>query len=202
VRAGICDELNDYEWSSHRGYLSDAKRWDWLYKGFPLSLFTKDLKRRRREYRKFMGEDDGEDMSRVFQKKRLPSILGREDFVYWVKNRYFERKRHIEVPDSKLLAPDKERIQELVCRTYGITKGELVKSKRGTFNEPRAVAIYLTRMIRGEGLMDICKDYNLKKYSSASSVVENVKKKLSKDGKLRKSVNELSQQLNKSHPET
>jgi len=200
LRAGICDELNDYEWSSHRGYLSDAKRWGWLYKEFPLSLFTKDLKGSRREYRKFMGEDDGEEMSQVFQKKKLPSILGKQDFVYWVKNRYFERKLHIEVPDSKLLAPDKERIRELVCRTYGITKGELVKSKRGTFNEPRAVAIYLTRMIRAEGLMDICRDYTLKKYSSASSVVESVKKKLLKDGKLRKRVNELSQQLIKGSP--
>jgi REP element-mobilizing transposase RayT/transposase len=200
LRAGICDELNDYEWSSHRGYLSDAKRWGWLYKEFPLSLFTKDLKGSRREYRKFMGEDDGEEMSQVFQKKKLPSILGKQDFVYWVKNRYFERKLHIEVPDSKLLAPDKERIRELVCRTYGITKDKLVKSKRGTFNEPRAVAIYLTRMIRAEGLMDICKDYTLKKYSSASSVVESVKKKLLKDGKLRKRVNELSQQLIKGSP--
>jgi len=149
-----------------------------------------------------MGEDEGEEISQIFQKKKLPSILGKEDFVYWVKTRFFERKVHIEVPDSKLLAPDKESIQELVCRTYGITKGELVKSKRGSFNEPRGVAIYLTRMIRSDGLMDICKDYNLKKYSSASSIVENVKKKLLKDRKFRNRVNELSQKIIKSQPET
>jgi len=202
LRAGLCDDVNNYEWSSHRGYLSDAKRWDWLYKAFPLSLFAKDLKESRREYRKFMGEDEGEEISQIFQGKKLPSILGKEDFVYWVKNRFFERKVHIEVPDSKLLAPDKEGIQELVCRTYGITKGELVKTKRGTFNEPRGVAIYLTRMIRSDGLMDICKDYNLKKYSSASSVVENVKKKLLKDRKFRNRVNALSQKLVKSQSET
>lgn len=202
LRAGLSDDLNDYEWSSHRGYLSAAKRWDWLYKEFPLSLFTRDLKESRREYRKFMGEDEGEEISQIFQKKRLPSILGKEEFVCWVKTRFFERKVHIEVPDSKLLAPDKERIQELVCRIYGITKGELVKSKRGTSNEPRGVAIYLTRMIRSDGLMDICKDYNLKKYSSASSIVENVKKKLLKDRKFRNRVNKLSQKLIKSQPET
>jgi len=57
-------------------------------------------------------------------------------------------------------------------------------------------------MIRSEGLRDICEDYNFKKYSSASSVVENVKKKLLKDRKFRKSVDELSQQLIKSQPET
>jgi putative transposase len=202
LRAGLCDDLNDYEWSSHRGYLSDAKRWDWLYKEFPLSLFTKDLKESRREYRKFVGEDEGGEINQIFQKKKLPSILGKEDFVYWVKTRFFESKMHIEVPDSKLLAPDKERIQELVCRTYGITKGELVKSKRGTFNEPRGVAIYLTRVIRNDGLMDICKDYNLKKYSSASTVVENIKKKLLKDRKFRNRVNQLSRELIKSQPET
>jgi len=53
-------------------------------------------------------------------------------------------------------------------------------------------------MIRSDGLMDICKDYNLKKYSPASTVVENVKKKLLKDRKIRNRVNELSKKLIKS----
>ena len=65
-----------------------------------------------------------------------------------MKNRSFERKAPIEVPDSKLLAPDKERIQDLVCGTYGIIKERLIESQRGKFNEPRNVSIYLTRMIR------------------------------------------------------
>ena len=202
LRAGLSKDLNDYEWSSHYGYLSDTKRWEWLYNEFPLSLFGKDRKANRRAYKKFMGEDEGEEINLIFQKKKLPSILGKDDFVYWVKNRFFERKVHIEVPDSRLLAPDKEKIQDVVCKTYSITKEELAKSKRGTFNEPRNVAIYLTRMLRSDGLIDICKNYNLKKYSSASSIVENVKKNLLKDRKFRKRVNELSQKLIKSQPET
>jgi chromosomal replication initiation ATPase DnaA len=109
---------------------------------------------------------------------------------------------HIEIQESKLLAPDRERIQEFVCKAYRINKEELIKSKRGTFNEPRNVAIYLTRMIRSDGLMDICKNYNLKKYSSASTVVENVKKKLSKDREFRNRVSELSKKLINSQPET
>jgi hypothetical protein len=82
LRAGLSHDLNDYEWSSHRGYLSDEKRWGWLYKEFPLSLFAKELKESRREYRKFMGEDEGEEIGQIFQKKKLPSILGKEDFLY------------------------------------------------------------------------------------------------------------------------
>jgi hypothetical protein len=58
---------------------------------------------------------------------------------------------------------------------------------------------------------EICEMYrpdthgcNLKKHNSAISVVKNVKKKLLKDGKLRKRVNELSQKQksNKSQPES
>ena len=79
------------------------------------------------------------------------------------------------------MAPDKEMIQTLVCKTYGITKEGLIKSQRGVFNEPSNVAIYLTRVARSDGLIDICRDCNLKKYSSAGRVIEKVKKKLLKD---------------------
>ena len=106
------------------------------------------------------------------------------------------------MPDSKILAPDKERIQALVCKTYGITKEELLKSRRGIFNEPRCVAIYLTRMIRSDGLIDICRYYNLMKYSSASRIVDTVKRKLPKDRKFHKRVNDLIKTLIKSQTET
>ena len=43
--------------------------------------------------------------------------------------------------------------------------------------------------------------YSLKKYSSASSVVENVKKKLLKDRKFRKRVSEFRRELIKSQTE-
>jgi putative transposase len=39
LKAGLAKELSDYPWSSHKGYLSNAKKWNWLYKSFILSLF-------------------------------------------------------------------------------------------------------------------------------------------------------------------
>jgi len=44
--------------------------------------------------------------------------------------------------------------------------------------------IDLSRMIRSVGLIDICREYNLKKYSSTSSVVDGVNQRQSKDRKL------------------
>jgi len=85
----------------------------------------------------------------------LPPILGTNTFVDWVKDRFFSQKRHKEVPESKLLAPDREKIKQLVCKSYHVKENNLLKSKRGTFNEPRNVTIYLARRLRGDGLDEI-----------------------------------------------
>jgi len=38
VRYRQVTKAEDYEWSSHRGYLSKAKKWSWLYKDYILSM--------------------------------------------------------------------------------------------------------------------------------------------------------------------
>ena len=40
VRAGVANHLHEYPWSSHKGYLSSAKKWEWLHKGFILSILS------------------------------------------------------------------------------------------------------------------------------------------------------------------
>ena len=47
VRAGICQAVEDYRWSSHRGYLSAAKKWDWLDKQALLGMFPSSLARQK-----------------------------------------------------------------------------------------------------------------------------------------------------------
>ena len=111
------------------------------------------------------------------------------------------RSLHIEVVDSKGLAPDKEKIQDIVCKTYGVSRTDLFKSRRGVLNEPRNVSIFLIPMIRNEGLIDICKEYSFKKYSFVSSVIESVKKRIKDDKKFRTKVNDLNRKLTNSQPE-
>lgn len=182
--------------------MSKSKKWDWLHKDFVLSLLSEDTSKGRRLYREFMAQEDSEEISRVFKGKKLPSILGREDFIDRVRSQFFERKSHREVPESKLLAPKREEIKELVCRAYRVREEDLFKAKRGTFNEPRSVAIYLTRQLVGENLAEICREYGLKSHSSASSVVERVRDQMIKDRRLGKRVDKLTGMLAKRQTET
>jgi hypothetical protein len=143
VRAGKVESVEQYEWSSHRGYLSAAKKWDWLHKRFILSMIAKDPKQRIKRYRMFMAEDESESFLQTMNLKRLPSVLGENQFLKMIKERYFERKRHVEVPESKGLAPETDQIIAAVCRLYGIDTRRLFHAKRGNLNEARSMAIYL-----------------------------------------------------------
>ena len=84
----------------------------------------------------------------------------------------------------------------------GVSEEDLLRPKRGTFNEPRSVAIYLTRQLGGENLAEICREYGLKTHSSASSAVERVRGQMIKDQQFKKRVEKISQLLSKSQAET
>ena len=40
VRAKLVKHMDDFEWSSHTGYISRSRKWDWLYKDFISSIFV------------------------------------------------------------------------------------------------------------------------------------------------------------------
>ncbi len=42
LEAGLVDRLDSYTWSSHKGYLSDAKKWSWLHKDYVLKMFSEN----------------------------------------------------------------------------------------------------------------------------------------------------------------
>ena len=196
--AGLVKVIDKYPWSSHQGYLSDAKKWNWLYKDFILSLFSNEKAVSRKIYKDFVSKEIPEEINRIFGRKNLPSALGSKNFLTWVKDSFFLRKRHKEVPESKSLSPDAERIKEEVCRSYEVSRDALYISRRGISNEPRNVAIYLLRTLRGDNLEEIGRDFNINRFSSASSVVERMKGRVSKNRQLKKRVEEIKNAIHMS----
>ena len=82
-------------------------------------------------------------------------------------------------------------IKKAVCEFYGVDEAGLLASKRGSFNEARNVAVYLTRRLRRDRLKEIGEAFQVKTYSSVSSVVERLKAALSADRRLRQRVERL-----------
>lgn len=197
LRAGMVADLDQYPWSSHHGYLSAAKSWDWLYKDFVLSMLS-DKRKAKKVYKQFMAMEDSQEIQKVFEKKKWPSMLGSEDFIAWVKENFFASKKHRQVPESFQLAPEQARIIKEVCRDYGVSEEELLISKRGKKNEPRNVAIYLCRQLRNDTLIHLGEAFGMTGYSPAGSAIDRVKKKLLKDKKLQIRLNQIIKAISKS----
>jgi putative transposase len=182
LRAGIVDRMEEYPWSSHHGYLTDAEEWAWLHKEPVL-----DRLRCRKEYLAFV-QNEGEEVELAFGLKKFPSMLGGERFVEWVKGKFFEGSKRREVPQSSVLAPDRERIFEAVCSVFNVERVELFKARRGRTNDPRNMAVYLLRTMRGENTAEIAELFGVKTYSSVSSINTRMEERLGRDSEVREAI--------------
>ena len=202
VRAKICKNVGDYPWSSHPAYLSGTKKWQWLSSGPLLAMFAAKTSVARSKYRNFVQGEDSSKVLEFFDKKNLPSIFGSANFREWIKEGYFERKKHREVPQARQLAPSITEIKKAVCSFYGISEQGLATTMRGRINEPRNLAIYLSRKVSRLKLEDICREFDLGSYSSVSSVVIRTERLLSQSNNLRKKVDKIRKELGKSQAKT
>jgi REP-associated tyrosine transposase len=100
------------------------------------------------------------------------------------------------------LAPDVEKIRRAICNAYGIDESSLLSSRRGVLNEPRDVAVFLVRRLRGEKLEEIGRQFGIAKYSSVSSAIEKMKREISVNHKLRLRVKDIEKTLLNSQQQT
>ena len=201
LRAGIVKDAGDFAWSSHKGYVSRAKKWDWLYKDYLLAMFSQESSLARKAYTEFIKQEEPEKIEGFYSKKNLPSILGGAEFKEWIKNKFKDLRFTRETPESKALALDSDTVKEVVCQIFGVETEILLHSRRGRENLVRDVAIYLQRKYCGQTLTALGKDYGITNYSSVSSAFERVKARLSRDGKLRADVEKIEKILEKGQRE-
>ncbi|EFK08479.1 bacterial DnaA protein helix-turn-helix domain protein [delta proteobacterium NaphS2] len=159
------------------------------------ALFSKNEKEAINAYEKFILMETPEKINRIFSQRKLPSMLGGDRFVDKVKGRFFHKKRHDEIPESKKLAPDVKKIKRAICDAYGVDENSLLSSRRGVLNEPRDVAVFLVRRLRGEKLEEIGRQFGIAKYSSVSSAIEKMKREVSANRKLRLRVKDIEKTL-------
>ena len=197
VRAEIVENVDDFSWSSHKGYCSRAKKWHWLHKDFPLAMFSKKSSQAKKGYLEFMRQQESDEIEAFYAKKNLPSILGDEDFKDWLREKFHDLRLKPEVPAAKELALGGKTIRDMVGKEFRVDNDTLMISRRGTENLARDVAIYLQRKYCGQTLAEMGNDYSIGCYSTVSSAIQRIKSRLLQDSKLRKKVSKLEKKLDK-----
>ncbi len=102
------------------------------------------------------------------------------------------------MPESKKLAHNPEKIIQEVCHYYHVNYEDLLKTKRGWFNKPRNVAIYLIRFLCNEQLSLIADRFDMNTYSAISNVIQRVGVLRKKDKEMNTEIDILIKRIDKS----
>jgi REP element-mobilizing transposase RayT len=117
ILAKIPDKAFDPHWSSYPAYLGQVPAPSWLHLGLTLGLFG--AQGVRQHYRTFVESGVDEELQAFYTRKRLPPLLGGEDFRRRIAPLCEDKFGHPDIPDTKILQsqPVKERGLPLdLCR--------------------------------------------------------------------------------------
>ncbi len=202
LRAGIVNRLHDFVWSSHHGYISKAKKWNWLFKDFLLLMLSDRKSKIKSAYIDFVSQVEPAGIERFYSLKNLPSTLGSDSFKEWIKEKFSHLRFQNEVPDSRQLAPTPEKIIGLVCDHFKVERELVGISLRGVENPARDVAIYLVRYHSQNTLSEVGRHFGIGNYSTVSSAVERIRSRAKQDRTLQRHLEKIEMILVKSQQET
>lgn len=200
VKAGLTQKLDQYNWSSHHGYISQAKKWSWLHKQFLLDMITAKKSLQKKRYLEFVTDPISEETEKFYSMKKLMSVFGNNSFKEHISDivQQIQPKQDIDPQALKEFTVAPEAILDQVCYYYKIEKTTLLNSRRGYTNLPRDIAIYLIRQHRLDTLREIGTHFGLKKNSSVSSAIARVKHAIADSADVQKDVAAISSHINKS----
>lgn len=202
LNAGLVGNLDEYGWSSHQGYLSTAKSWQWLAKDLLLDMLAGKKDQQLEAYRVFVSQENPKKIEKFYSLKNLPSILGGESFTNRIKGTFRHVCENRESPEARQLTPTAEQIIALVCEYFQVGHEQLLLSRRGNENMMRDLAIYLVRRITRDTLVSVGRHFAIHSYSTVSSVVERASRQIGQDRQWRKHHDALMRLIDKGQRQT
>jgi len=186
VRAGVVAKLEEYPWSSYRYYIHTGGKPTWLNTEFILSSFNHIISKAQKEYRRFVEALVGQDYETPLKCVVGSTILGNDDFVSQIKEKYLKGKRaDRNVPALKQLA-EKPAIEHIAAEAERMLGDKPAVAKR--------VKLYLCHRYTGKQLKEVGEYFNVGE-SGVSQSSRRVAMALEKDKKLRRTIEEIKGRL-------
>jgi hypothetical protein len=180
-----------YPWSSLKGYLDEKKMESFVDYSLVLSDFGGVNKRGCRAYQKRIQEDLTSDIE--FRKKVIgQAVLGRDNFVGWVKKHFLSGVKEGECPGLVQLKRYKavDEIIQIFARETG-NEMEALKARRHPL---RPVMIDMLYRIGGLSGVEIGKMFH-EDHSTVSQIRKRLARKMGEDATLRNLMSRIEGQL-------
>lgn len=160
VRAGICSNPIDYQWSSYRFFVTSQIS-QIVSPEFVLRLYGADINKARVRYRRFVERELGPD---IMEEVKRRVVYGSDRFQEKILALINDRSSR-DIPEVRVLRRGIkiDRIKEIVADKYNISvdllsrKGKTYINKE--FLEPRDMALYITRIFTENTHIEIGKSF-------------------------------------------
>jgi chromosomal replication initiation ATPase DnaA len=128
----------------------------------------------------------------------MSTVLGTDGFKHWVKTLLSKKAdQDYELPEAKAIRirPGADEVLEVVREVYEVDREMLRRVRRGQWNEPRDVAIYLCRKECGLTLREIANVFRIPVYTTVSMACGRVEGMLKNDQAFQQRVERLLKKL-------
>jgi putative transposase len=185
VRAGRVKRLDQYQWSSYRGYVGREKEQTWMEYGWIFSQFSRRPERARRKYQEYVEEGLRERIDTPLRDVHGQVILGTERFIKEIRGLLKGKVLSPEIVERGQLqeCPGIEEIVGEVARRFGV-KHKVIQAGGTRRNTARQVALYLSHRYTGLGNEAIARYFGVMHSSGVSKASARVKEEMLKNKRL------------------
>lgn len=140
VEAGLCQNADDYVWSSYPSFINKKIKKNWLVTDLILSHFENFI-----SYEDYIKQGVDECIKNLYHKES--SIFGSEEFINTNISMLSKNQKKFCFPDIRKtrMLPGIQKISESVAAYYSVNVEDLKDSERAKLNLPRKIAILFAK---------------------------------------------------------
>lgn len=183
--------LNGYMWSSLQGYINEKMREEFIDYSMVLGEYGGNNDRGRLAYKERIYTDIAEGLE-IKDKIIGQSIIGGEEFIGWIKDKFLKKQNDRECPSLKEIQRyrAKEEIIEAIEKETGKAVEE-IKAEKGSI---RQIVMDLLYRVGGLTGVEIGRTMGVD-YSTVSQSRKRLREKMQKDKKLRQIMMRIEEKL-------
>lgn len=163
VKAGLAAKPENHLWTSHRYYLKEGKM-VWLSTNRILDYFGKRRSLARRKFHTFVLEGVPKKLEERLKSRRVPSVLGSENFEEWIRWNFVKDVKTQEVqyrtPYTKEVS--EKQLREVLCNALDVSWECLIDPQGRDEQRKRAVAIWVYRRFLKMGYQELSNQFGVR----------------------------------------
>ena len=183
LEAGMVEEPQGYEWSSHRFYLRPKQAPKWLRLEEVMEEFGSISR-----FHEFVVEGNEEALEEFYKKGQQVAVLGGEQFRERLLEKPVRVEREHPRHEGAAVRPSVEKVLTGLARIYEVKVDDLMRGQRGKDNEARKVGMYLVKELCDLKLQEIAERFGTGSYGAVGWACHGVTSRMECDAKFRDRV--------------